>query len=137
MIKLDSNLKPIPPRNWNRGIQKMNLSSEIDKIISEMKRDVRDKILDRGYFEDFAHNIDTKNQPDFFGSGISLFIERDEEREGRAFLGIAVLHPEAKMDAANYLMNGDRETILKYMQDPQFKDKLQEKIQKLSDSLKM
>ncbi|MBP3490833.1 hypothetical protein J6K35_03100 [bacterium] len=104
----------------------MDLSKKLDKIIETVKTRVEREIPDKGYFRNFAENFDN----------VALFIERDEEREGRAFLGISVLHPQIKVDATTYLMNGDRETILKYLKDPELNSKLQDKITKLSNSLK-
>lgn len=125
MIKYDNNIN-IKIQPWTKGNKKMDLSKELEKIVETIKCRVEREIPDKGYFRNFAENFDN----------VALFIERDEEREGRAFLGISVLHPQIKVDAATYLMNGDRETILKYLQDPALNSKLQEKITKLSDSLR-
>lgn len=125
MIKYDNNIN-IKIQPWTKGNKKMDLSKKLEKIVETIKCRVEREIPDKGYFRNFAENFDN----------VALFIERDEEREGRAFLGISVLHPQIKVDAATYLINGDRETILKYLQDPALNSKLQEKITKLSDSLR-
>lgn len=125
MIKYDNNINmKIQP--WTKGNKKMSLSEELEKIVETVKSRVEREIPDKGYFRNFAENFDN----------IALFVERDEDREGRAFLGVSVLHPQLKLDAATYLMNGDRETILKYLQDPELSSKLEEKITKLSESLR-
>ncbi len=125
MIKYDNNIN-IRIQPWTKGGAKMDLSKELGKIVETIKARVEREIPDKGYFRNFSENFDN----------VALFIERDEEREGRAFLGISVLHPQLKVDAATYLMNGDRETILKYLQNPELNSKLEEKITKLSESLK-
>lgn len=134
MIKYENKIN-IHTQPWVKGGSKMNMSKELEKIVETVKTRVEREIPDKGYFRNFSENIDAKNNSDFFGSNIALFIERDEEREGRAFLGISVLHPQLKMDATSYLMNGDRETISKYLQNPELKAKLEEKIVKLSEAL--
>lgn len=125
MIKYDNNIN-IRIHTLKKGGTQMDLPKELNRIVETIKTRVEREIPDKGYFRNFAENFDN----------IALFVERDEEREGRAFLGISVLHPQIKVDAATYLMNGDRESILKYLQDPELNSKLQEKITKLSDSLK-
>ena len=125
MIKYDNSIN-IRTQPLKKGRIKMDLSKKLDKIIETVKTRVEREIPDKGYFRNFAENFDN----------VALFIERDEEREGRAFLGISVLHPQIKVDATTYLMNGDRETILKYLKDPELNSKLQDKITKLSNSLK-
>lgn len=125
MIKYDNNIN-IRIQPWTKGGNKMDLSKKLEKTVETIKARVEREIPDKGYFRNFAENFEN----------IALFIERDEEREGRAFLGISVLHPQLKVDAATYLMNGDRETILKYLQAPDLQTKLEEKITKLSESLK-
>ncbi len=136
MIKYNNYLNNIKIQPWTKGGKKMDISSELDKIIEIIKGRVEREIPDKGFFRDFAENLEAGKEPDFFGSNIALFVERDAERDGRAFLGVSVLHPQIRMDATSYLMNGDRETILKFLQDPQLKEKLQKNILKLSDSLK-
>ena len=125
MIKYDNSIN-IRTQPLKKGRIKMDLTKKLDKIIETVKTRVEREIPDKGYFRNFAENFDN----------VALFIERDEEREGRAFLGISVLHPQIKVDATTYLMNGDRETILKYLKDPELNSKLQDKITKLSNSLK-
>lgn len=127
MIKYNNNInKNIKVKPWTKGGNKMDLSKELGKMVETIKTRVEREIPDKGYFRNFAENYEN----------IALFIERDEEREGRAFLGISVLHSQIRVDATSYLINGDRESILKYLQNPELNLKLEEKIQKLSKSLK-
>lgn len=114
---------------------KMDLKKELDKIISTAKDRVEREVHDTGYFRDFGVNLEKGIKPDFFGRDIALFIERDEKRDGRAFLGISVLHPTKDIDASVYLTNGSRKQLLEYMNNENFNEELQATIKKLSESL--
>lgn len=50
-----------------------------------------------------------------FGNAVSIFIERDEDRPGKAFLGLAVLHPRVKMDISTYLKCGTKYELSDYL----------------------
>lgn len=119
-----------------KGSSKMDLSQELDKIIAKLKARVEKEIPDTGYFRNFAENFEKGKKPDIYARDISLFIERDEARDGRAYLGVSVLHPEINIDAASYIMNGDRNKILEYMNNKDFKEELQKAVLELSESLK-
>ena len=137
MVKYDvTQLNNIKLNNLIQGNKKMNLSQELDKIIDKVKNRVEKEIPDTGYFRNFAENLEKGQKPDIFARDISLFVERDEARDGRAYLGISVLHPQMTLDASTYLMNGDRNKILEYMNNKDFKKELQDAVLELSESLK-
>lgn len=115
---------------------KMDLKKELDKIIKITKGRIEKEIPDIGYFRNFGVNLNTETKPDFFGRDISLFIERDEKHEGKAFLGISVLHPTMDIDASVYITNGDRKQLLNYINRSDFNEELQNAVKRLSDSLK-
>ena len=114
----------------------MDLSVELEKIINKAIDRVEAEVPDKGYFRSFAVNINPKVKTNIFAKNIALFIERDEEREGRAFLGVSVLHPAMSLDASNYFMNGDRKEIVEFLKNPDFKNVLNDRILALSESLK-
>lgn len=137
MVQYDINqLHKVSLKNVKQGKTKMDLSKELDKVIEKMKARIEREIPDTGYFRNFAENFEKGSKPDFFGKDISLFVERDEARDGRAYLGISVLHPELCLDSATYLMNGDRNKILEYMNSKDFKEELKNDILELAESLK-
>lgn len=137
MVQYDINhLQKITLKNVKQGKRKMDLSKELDKVIERMKSRIEREIPDTGYFRNFAENFEKGTKPDFFGRDISLFIERDEARDGRAYLGVSVLHPEMCLDASTYLMNGNRNKILEYINNKEFKEELKNDILELAESLK-
>lgn len=135
MIKfIPNNMDAVrPSQQTNR--QAMDLKKELDKIIAKTKDRVEKEIADTGYFRNFGVNLDKGIKPSFFGRDIALFVERDEKHDGRAFLGISVLHPTMDVDASMYLTSGNRKELLDYMNNKNFNQELQAKIKELSNSL--
>lgn len=136
MIKYVQDSSRIDNNTIIRGKQKMDLSKELNKVIERLKLRVEKEIPDTGYFRNFAENFDSGVKPDFFGKNIALFIERDESRDGRAYLGVSVLHPQLSMDVATYIMNGDRNRILEYINQEGFSNELKNVVLELAESLK-
>ena len=134
MIKYISKLDSIKNTTHERELA-MNLTKELDTIIEQTRKLVMG-LPDKGYFNNFGVNLPKNTKTNFFGRDISLFIERDEKRDGQAFLGISVLHPKKDIDASVYITNGDKTQILEYMQQEGFNAELQVAIQRLSNSLK-
>ena len=114
----------------------MSLSEELSSIISRVKDRVSREIPDTGYFRNFAENFDKNYKSEIYAKNIALFVERDEQRDGRAFLGISVLHPEKSVSISTYLTNGSREKILEYINDASFAKELEKTVRDLSESLK-
>ena len=108
----------------------------LEKIINKVAERAEAEIPDKGYFRSFAENFEKDTKTDLFAKDIALFVERDEEREGRAFLGVSVLHPTMSLDITNYLMNGNRKEIIEFLKKPEFKENLKNRILSLSESLK-
>lgn len=131
--------KTIKSNNINniiRGKEKiMDLTKELDTIIEKTKKLVLG-LPDKGYFRNFGVNLPEGTKTNFYGRDIALFIERDEVRDGKMFLGISVLHPKKDIDSSLYLLNGNKKQILEYMNKESFNSELQEAVNKLSNSLK-
>ena len=137
MVKFDiSNIKSDSTRNIKQGLNTLDLSQELEKIINKLKSRIEKEIPDTGYFRNFAENFEKGKKPDIYARDISLFIERDEARDGRAYLGVSALHPEMSLDASTYIMNGNRDKILEYINNKDFKEELQTAVLELSESLK-
>lgn len=135
MIKyMSTNLDSIK-NTTHRREPAMDLTKELDTLI-EKARKLIIGLPDKGYFNNFGVNLPKGTKTNFFGRDVSLFIERDEKRDGQAFLGISVLHPKKDVDASVYITNGDKKQILEYMQQENFNAELQDAIQRLSNSLK-
>lgn len=83
----------------------------------------------------FARYFEKGYKPDLFCKNIALFVQRDEQRDGRAFLGISVLHPTMNKQISTYIVNGDRNRLLEYMNDDKFNNEFKETVLKLSKSL--
>ena len=122
----------------NRVIKTMttDLNNELKNIIERVKNRVEKEVPDTGYFRNFAENFNKNYKPDFYGKNIALFVQRDEQRDGRAFLGVSVLHPTMNTHASTYIMNGDRDKILEYLKDNNFEQEFKETVLELSESLK-
>lgn len=118
------------------GVSKVELSESLDKVVDKLKTRLEREMPDTGFFRSFAENFDKDVKPQFYGKDISLFVQRDNKRDGRAYLGISVLHPQLCLDATSYLMNGTRENILEYISNPEFNDELTKMVLDLSESLK-
>ena len=136
MIQLYGIKNEIKPINIINKGKNMNLSDEIASVIERVKSRVEREIPDKGFFRNFAENFNKEYKPEFFGKDIALFVERDSERDGRAFVGVAVLHPTQSLTASTYLMNGNRDRILEYLNNESFKSELEKTVLELSESLK-
>ncbi len=134
MIKYD--IKKINNKNiYFRPRLKMNISQELDKMITTVKARVEREIPDKGFFRSFAENFENKDSK-LFGKYIAMSVERDELRDGEALLKLSVLHPNLPVDASNLLVAGNRKKILDYMNKENFKDEVENTVLKLSNSLK-
>lgn len=134
MIKYNMAINNLEKRQVEKKM-KTNLKSELVKIVDRIKPRVEKEIPDTGYFRDFAENFDKGYKPDIFCKNIALFVKRDEQRDGRAFLGIDVLHPTMNKHVYSYLMNGDRKKILDYISDEKFIKEFEDVVKDLSASL--
>ena len=119
-------------------VKKMNsnLDIELIKIINRIKDRIEREIPDTGFFRNFAENFDKNYRPDLFCKNIALFVQRDEMRDGRAFLGVSVLHPTMNKQFSTYIMNGDRNKILEYINNSKFNEEFKNTVLKLSEKLK-
>ena len=134
MIKYD--IKKINNKNiYFRPRLKMNISQELDKMITTVKARVEREMPDKGFFRSFAENFENKDSK-LFGKYIAMSVERDELRDGEALLKLSVLHPNLPVDASNLLVAGNRKKILDYMNKENFKDEVENTVLKLSNSLK-
>lgn len=134
MIKYD--IKKINDKNiYFRPRLKMNISQELDKMITTVKARVEREIPDKGFFRSFAENFENKDSK-LFGKYVAMSVERDELREGEALLKLSVLHPNLPVDASNLLVAGNRKKILAYMNKENFKDEVENTVLNLSNSLK-
>lgn len=117
------------------GCAKMDLSKELDRMIEVLKDRVSKEVTDSGYFRNFAINLEKGQKPDFFAKDIALFVEKDEARDGRAYLGVSVLHPTMSLDATTYIMNGNRNKILEYINEKDFKEEIKAAVLELAEGL--
>lgn len=126
--------KPVTYMTNKVGV-KMDLSQALDKMIKNLSDGVRG-IPDSGFIRGFSENLPKGEKPAFFGKDLALFVERDESRDGRAYLGVSVLHPTMATSATSYLMNGDRNRILEYISQEGFKTEVLDTVNDLAESLK-
>ena len=135
MVKYESNINRITHPYIRTSKMNADLNKELEKITSKIKERVSKEIPDTGYFRSFAENFEKGYKPDLFCKNIALFVQRDEQRDGRAFLGISVLHPTMNKQISTYIVNGDRNSILKYINDENFNKEFETTVLKLSKSL--
>ncbi len=109
-------------------------SQKLDMMISKIKDRVEREVPDRGYFRNFAEDMALNHN--YYGKAAAICIERDENVEGNALLLVSVLHPHVNADASVMLTSGNRDTILKYMNNKDFKNEVANTINELSESLK-
>ena len=136
MVKYRLNTEKIL-QTKNNMTQKMNpnLDAELEKIINKVKDRVSREIPDTGYFRNFAENFEKGYNSGLFCKNIALFVQRDEMRDGRAFLGVSALHPTLNKQFSTYIMNGDRNRILEYMNSSNFNAEFKETVLELSNAL--
>jgi len=118
--------------------EKMNsdLNTQLQGIIDRIKSRVEKEIPDKGYFRNFAENFEKGYKPQLFCKNVALFIERDEEEEGKAYLGIGVLHPTMDTHSYTYIMRGGSKDIINYISDENFIKEFEDIITDYSESFK-
>ena len=116
--------------------QTVPLRPELKKIVDRLMPRVELEIHDIGYFRDFAENFVPNRKPNIYVKNIAVFIQKDTEREGRAYLGVAALHPTKPLVLNTYLMNGYRDKILEYMRNPNFVPELEKTVLEMAKCLK-
>jgi hypothetical protein len=123
--------------NQKNVVQKMsaNLDAELEKIVNRIKDRVSREVPDTGFFRNFAENFDKNYKPDLFCKNIALFVQRDEMRDGRAFLGVSALHPTMNKHVSTYIMNGNRDKILEYITNSNFNKEFKDTVLELSKAL--
>lgn len=136
MLKCYKNLNKVNYENYLGNNMKSSLNNELTKITNRLKVRVEKEIPDNGYFRNFAENFDKNYKPEIFGKNVALFIQRDEQNEGKAFLGVDVLHPTMNKHISTYIMGGDRNEILKYINNNDFAKEFEETVLELSEALK-
>ncbi len=109
-------------------------SQKLDMMISKIKDRVEREVPDKGYFRSFAEDVELNHN--YYGKAAAICIERDENIEGNALLLVSVLHPHINADASVMLTSGNRDAILKYMNNKDFKEEVVNTINELSESLK-
>ena len=118
------------------SVKNSSLVSNLEKIINKLKLRIEREIPDRGFFRNFAENLEEKEKTTFWGKDIALFVERDAKHDGHAYLGVSVLHPTMALESSTYFMNGDRKKILEYISQDKFKKELSDTIMALVENLK-
>lgn len=136
MLKCNKKVTAVNYGTCTDNNMKTNLTNELTKIIDRLKVRVEKEVHDKGYFRNFAENFDKNYKPEFFGKNVALFVQRDEKNDGKAFLGIDVLHPTMNKHMYTYVMNGDRNAILNYINNENFIKEFEETVLDLSESLK-
>ena len=116
---------------------KMGLKEELDGMINTLKDRIAKEIPDKGYFRNFAVNLPENSKSNLYAKDIALYIERDQDREGRAFFMISALHPDMSGRCrATYLMNGTRKELIEKLNNKEFQTRIFDAINQLSESLK-
>ncbi len=136
MIKCNTKIKTIPNDKILEKKMDSSLNQQLIKMADKVKQRVEKEIPDRGFFRNFAENFEKGFKPTLYCKNIALFVERDEMRDGRAFLGVSVLHPTMNKQMSTYIMNGDRKGIMEYLSNKDFVKELEGTVLNLSESLK-
>ena len=103
------------------------------KKVSQRVLDVMPEPGVDGYFSDFG---EYSFLPDCeYGKATSVFIQRDEKRPGKAFLGLSVLHPNELIDASVYMTHGTKYELSEYLASCDI-DEFMIEYNRLTESLK-
>ena len=129
IVKLNSkNIRMTP-----KGTVMQDTQKELDNIIEKTKTYIKNYVRPKEFFRNNAENFENKNK-NINARSIALCVERDETIDGNALLLLSLLHPQLDVDASIMLTCGKKEQLLEYLNKPDFKEKLQTAIEKLSKS---
>lgn len=129
IVKLDSTNIRMTPKN---GVIQ-DTKKELDNIIEKTKAYITNYVRPKEFFRNNAENFENKDKS-INARSIALCVERDETIDGNALLLLSLLHPQLDIDASVMLTCGKKEQLLEYLNKPDFKEKLQTAIEKLSKS---
>ena len=115
---------------------KMGLKEELEGMINTLKDRIEKEIPDKGYFRNFAVNLPKDSNANIYAKDVSLYIQKDLDREGEAFFMLSALHPKMDICRSSYIMHGTRNDLLEKLNDKEFQNKIYNMLNELSESLK-
>ena len=110
----------------------MSTDECLKKTIAVIKDRISKEIPDTGYFRSFAEDFHNTDE-NIYARAISIAVERDTNSDGRAFLSVNLLHPTMFLNTSSELAYGDRKKLLEAIDNPDFIQKLKDKIAFLSE----
>lgn len=115
-------------------------SGKPDELIAILCGKMADRVVreipepgDSSYFADFAQCGYLPESE--FARAMSVFVERDEQRPGTAFLGFSLLHPRVAIDASVYLKHGSKYELSEYLKNCE-SEKMMSVYHRLTESLR-
>lgn len=113
----------------------MELKDSLKQTVETMKNRVEKEIPDKGYFRDFAEDFANPDK-NIYAKAISLSVQKDINNEGKAYLGVNILHPSMVLNASSNIAYGTRKELLKELNDSNIINKLEANIKNLSEKMK-
>ncbi len=113
----------------------MELKDSLKQTVETMKNRVEKEIPDKGYFRDFAEDFANPDK-NIYAKAISLSVQKDINNEGKAYLGVNILHPSMTLNASSNIAYGTRNELLKELNDSNIINKLEANIKNLSEKMK-
>lgn len=132
---IDSNkaitIKLNPIIKKGKNLEKFNLKNLISKITAQAENYIK---KDEFYSQ---INVGVENKdPKYFAKGIAFSIQKDVSEKDRHMLRVSMLHPSMQIENSKPLAYGDKEAIVKFLEDENSLKQIEEKLKILSDELK-
>ena len=135
MIKYNITENKVKYIDFSKEISKTKFMDNLVEISEKIKERIGREVPDTGYFRSFAEDCSINNK-NIYGRSVSICVERDETANGSALLLVSLLHPVLNKEASKMLTYGNREALLKHIENPNFKEELEKTVLELSESLK-
>ena len=119
-----------------KSAEDLPLTKCLKSMINDLETEINNRIHDVGYFSDFSVKMVKNKVPDFWGKELALFVEKDTQKEGSAYLGVSVLHPTMAVERPVYLAKGDRKKLIEYIKRENFEKELEQTVNSIVESLK-
>jgi hypothetical protein len=118
----------------NKGIPKMNFDDNLKAAIKSLKTNAKNYMSDTQFYREIIEDFRNDNNK-IFAKAISLGIEQHPEEYNKHILKITILHPSMQIQSTRAIAAGNKDDILKALNNDNLEKTLKETIESISQNL--